>query len=32
MSGLGQVHTKMRRTHVLTDDDGYLYSRYVRAD
>jgi 5-amino-6-(5-phosphoribosylamino)uracil reductase len=23
--------TRMRRAHVLTDDDGYLYSRYVRA-
>src|SRR5829696_8453 len=30
-TGLGNVHTKMRRTHLLTDDDGYLYSRYVRA-
>jgi len=25
------VHTKMRRTHLLTDDDGYLYSRYVKG-
>jgi len=32
VTGLGDVHTKMRRTHLLTDDDGYLYSRYVRAD
>jgi riboflavin biosynthesis pyrimidine reductase len=31
VTGLGNVHTKMRRTHLLTDDDGYLYSRYVRA-
>ena len=31
-TGLGNVHTKMRRTHLLTDDDGYLYSRYVRAE
>ena len=23
--------TRMRRAHVLTDDDGYLYSRYVRV-
>jgi riboflavin biosynthesis pyrimidine reductase len=30
-TGLGNVHTKMRRTHLLTDDDGYLYTRYVRA-
>jgi riboflavin biosynthesis pyrimidine reductase len=32
VTGLGNVHTRMRRTHVLTDDDGYLYTRYVRAD
>jgi riboflavin biosynthesis pyrimidine reductase len=32
VTGLGSVHTTMRRTHLLTDDDGYLYSRYVRAD
>jgi riboflavin biosynthesis pyrimidine reductase len=32
VTGLGNVHTKMRRTHLLTDDDGYLYSRYVRAE
>jgi riboflavin biosynthesis pyrimidine reductase len=31
VTGLGNVHTKMRRTHLLTDADGYLYSRYVRA-
>jgi riboflavin biosynthesis pyrimidine reductase len=31
VTGLGKVHTKMRRTHLLADDDGYLYSRYVRA-
>jgi riboflavin biosynthesis pyrimidine reductase len=31
VTGPGQVHTRMRRTHVLTDDDGYLYTRYVRA-
>src|SRR5205807_8617270 len=29
--GPGQVHTTMRRTHVLTDDDGYLYTRYVKG-
>jgi riboflavin biosynthesis pyrimidine reductase len=32
VTGLGHVHTKMRRAHLLTDDDGYLYTRYVRAD
>jgi riboflavin biosynthesis pyrimidine reductase len=32
VTGIGHVHTKMRRAHVLTDDDGYLYSRYVRAE
>jgi riboflavin biosynthesis pyrimidine reductase len=32
VTGLGNVHTKMRRTHLLADDDGYLYSRYVRAE
>ena len=25
------VATSMRRAHILTDDDGYLYSRYVRV-
>lgn len=32
VTGLGNVHTTMRRTHVLTDAEGYLYSRYVRAE
>jgi riboflavin biosynthesis pyrimidine reductase len=32
VTGLGPVHTKMRRAHLLADDDGYLYTRYVRAD
>ncbi len=32
VTGLGDVHTTMRRTHLLTDDDGYLYSRYVRVN
>jgi riboflavin biosynthesis pyrimidine reductase len=32
VTGRGRVHTKMRRTHLLADDDGYLYTRYVRAD
>jgi riboflavin biosynthesis pyrimidine reductase len=31
VTGLGNVHTGMRRTHLLADDDGYLYTRYVRA-
>jgi riboflavin biosynthesis pyrimidine reductase len=31
VTGLGDVHTKMRRTHLLTDDDGYLYTRYVKG-
>jgi riboflavin biosynthesis pyrimidine reductase len=26
------VLSRMRRAHLLTDDDGYLYSRYTRAD
>jgi len=29
-TGPGQVLTAMRRTHILTDEDGYLYTRYVR--
>ncbi len=32
VTGLGHVHTKMRRAHLLADDDGYMYTRYVRAD
>jgi riboflavin biosynthesis pyrimidine reductase len=31
VTGLGDVHTGMHRTHVLTDDDGYLYTRYVKG-
>jgi riboflavin biosynthesis pyrimidine reductase len=31
-TGPGQVHTKMRRTHLLTDDEGYLYTRYLRGE
>jgi riboflavin biosynthesis pyrimidine reductase len=27
----GAVQTRLRRAHVLGDDSGYLYSRYVRA-
>ncbi|SEH83558.1 Pyrimidine reductase, riboflavin biosynthesis [Mycolicibacterium rutilum] len=29
-SGPGEVLTRMRPAHVLTDDDGYLYLRYTR--
>ena len=31
VTGTGQVRTGMRRSHLLTDDAGYLYSRYVRG-
>ena len=31
-TGPVEVHTRMRRTHLLTDDEGYLYTRYVRGD
>ena len=31
-SGSGESHTRMRRSHLLSDDDGYLYTRYVKAD
>jgi 5-amino-6-(5-phosphoribosylamino)uracil reductase len=30
-AGPGQVLTGMRRAHILTDDNGYLYTRYVKA-
>jgi riboflavin biosynthesis pyrimidine reductase len=30
-AGAGHAHTGLRRTHLLTDDDGYLYTRYVRG-
>jgi riboflavin biosynthesis pyrimidine reductase len=30
-AGPGQVLTGMRPAHILTDDDGYLYTRYVKA-
>lgn len=29
-TGAGQVRTPMRRAHLITDDAGYLYARYVR--
>jgi riboflavin biosynthesis pyrimidine reductase len=31
-SGPGVAHTRMRRSHLLTDDEGYLYTRYVKCD
>ena len=30
-TGPGRVHTPMRRSHLLTDDAGYLYARYVKG-
>ncbi|WP_135453897.1 pyrimidine reductase family protein [Mycobacterium sp. DL99] len=30
-TGAGQAHTRMRPSHLLTDDEGYLYTRYVRG-
>ncbi len=30
-AGAGEVHTGMRPAHLLSDDQGYLYTRYVRA-
>jgi riboflavin biosynthesis pyrimidine reductase len=30
-TGPAQVLTRMRRAHLLTDDAGYLYGRYVKA-
>jgi riboflavin biosynthesis pyrimidine reductase len=29
--GTGQLQTRLRRAHVLADDNGYLYGRYVRG-
>ncbi len=29
-TGPGHAHTRMRPAHLLTDDEGYLYTRYVR--
>jgi riboflavin biosynthesis pyrimidine reductase len=29
-AGAVEVHTRMRPAHLLTDDQGYLYTRYVR--
>ena len=30
-AGSEEVLSRMRRVHVLADDDGYLYARYVRG-
>lgn len=30
-AGAGEVHTRMRPAHLLSDAEGYLYTRYVRA-
>jgi 5-amino-6-(5-phosphoribosylamino)uracil reductase len=30
-TGPGQVLTHLRCAHILTDDAGYLYTRYVKA-
>lgn len=29
-TGGGEAHNRMRRSHILTDGEGYLYTRYVR--
>jgi riboflavin biosynthesis pyrimidine reductase len=31
-TGPGETHTKMRRSHLLSDREGYLYTRYVKED
>jgi riboflavin biosynthesis pyrimidine reductase len=31
-AGEGEAHTRMRRSHLLTDDEGYLYTRYVKDE
>lgn len=30
VTGDGRAHTRMRRSHVLSDGEGYLYTRYIR--
>ena len=30
-AGAGEVHATLRPAHLLSDDQGYLYTRYVRA-
>src|SRR4051794_6090891 len=29
-AGAGEAHTRLRRSHLLSDDEGYLYTRYVK--
>ena len=31
-AGSGEAHTRMRRSHLLSDDEGYLYTRYVKDE
>jgi riboflavin biosynthesis pyrimidine reductase len=31
-TGPGETHTKLRRSHLLSDREGYLYTRYVKED
>jgi riboflavin biosynthesis pyrimidine reductase len=31
-TGSGEAHIRMRRSHLLTDDEGYLYTRYVKDE
>jgi riboflavin biosynthesis pyrimidine reductase len=31
-TGRGEAHTKLRRSHLLSDGEGYLYTRYVKED
>jgi riboflavin biosynthesis pyrimidine reductase len=31
VTGPGEVHTPMQRGHLLTDEGGYLYARYVKG-
>jgi riboflavin biosynthesis pyrimidine reductase len=31
-TGSGEAHTRMRRSHVLSDSEGYLYTRFVKDD
>jgi riboflavin biosynthesis pyrimidine reductase len=31
-TGSGEALTRMRRSHLLTDDEGYLYTRYVKDE
>jgi riboflavin biosynthesis pyrimidine reductase len=31
-TGPDEAHTRMRRSHLLTDDEGYLYTRYVKDE